>query len=416
MSFGYQAVTGKYVTTRHGVVANLSDEDRWYDLSASFRYANDENLGVSLKVTPRRLFVPAQGYKAFFVKLTVDASQLREWPVFTGDALNKGFNGNASAPLTRQEYDGYVTIDGGENNTVHLAWQILPKRAASVRPTRSSLNFGAHDTSKTLTLRNTANFQDGDVDVFALVDQSPNIYYYEVFDDISFIDECTGGVFPGGSPGPGCNETPIDIKEVGVRDFGAGTAATNDDLIEFGVTIWDSPYRAGQFPVEFDVYIDSNRDGVDDWVVFNYDLALNGSDGRNAVFRCRANFTSCSAFFYTDSGVNTQNWILTVPAAAIGVAPGQAFNFQVLAADGFFTGAYTDCSPGDCASYHTYTYGQPKFAVNDPFPVVPSNGQVNLTVTKVAGGDAASPSQFGLLFMYRQAPIERESDSVLIGP
>jgi hypothetical protein len=413
MSFGYQAVTGKYISHRHGVVANLSDEGRWYDLSASFRYANDENLGVSLKVTPRRLFVPAHGYKAFFVKLTVDASKLRDWPVFfTGTELNKGFNGNNSAPLTRQEYDGYISIDGGEDNTVHLAWQILPKRAASVRPTRHSLTFGKNDTSKTLTLRNTAKYQQGDVDVFALVDQSPNLYYYSVFDDIDFIEACTGGVFPGGTPGPGCNETPVDLKEVGVREYLIGATP----VVEFGVTIWDSPYRASQFPAEFDIYIDSDRDGADDWVVFNYDLALNGSDGRNVVFRCRANFTNCAAFFFTDSGVNTQNWILTVPASQIGLAPGQTFNFQVFAADGYFTGAYTDCSPGDCASYHTYTVAQPKYAVSDIFPVVPANGQVSLTVTKVPGGDAASPSQYGLLLMYRQAPIERESDSVLIGP
>ncbi len=147
---------------------------------------------------------------------------------------------------------------------------------------------------------------------------------------------------------------------------------------------------------------------MDDWVVFNSPLGFSLADGRNAVYRCRADFTGCAAYFFTDSGVNTQNWILTVPASAIGVAPGQAFNFQVMAVDGYFTNSVTDCSPGDCSSYHTYTMGMPKFAVDNIFPTVPVQDYLDLTVTKVPGGAEASPSQFGLLFMYRQGQIEGE--------
>ncbi len=408
MSFGYQPVTGVYTTLRMGTVANMSSEDRWYDLSASFRYAEDEEKGVTLKVIPKRLFVPAGETRNFKVKITIKAEALQDWPVFTSDALNKGFNGNNGAPLTRQEYDGYIHIDGGENNTVHLAWQVLPKKASTVAYSPRFLDLKFKDETK-LRLTNRAKWQDADADVFALVDASPNIYRYKVFDDLSFIEACTGGTFPGGTPGPECNFTAVDLKEVGVRDF-------DNAYIEFGLTIWDSPFRASQFPVEFDIFIDSNRDGVDDWVVFNYDLALNGSDGRNVVFRCRANYTSCAAYFYTDSGVDTQNWILTVPAAAIGVAPGQAFNFQVFAIDGYFTGQVTDCSPGDCTSYHTYTMGVPKYAVDNLFPTVPAQDHLDLTVTKVPGGAEASPSQFGLLLLYRRAQIEQESEWVQVFP
>jgi hypothetical protein len=60
--------------------------------------------------------------------------------------------------------------------------------------------------------------------------------------------------------------------------------------------------------------------------------------------------------------------------------------------------------------------GKPKFAVDNLFPTIPAAGQVGLNVTRVTGGDTASPSQIGLLLMYRQAHIERESDSVLIKP
>jgi hypothetical protein len=132
------------------------------------------------------------------------------------------------------------------------------------------------------------------------------------------------------------------------------------------------------------------------------------------VYVCNLTTGRCSAYFYTDSGFNTQNWILTIPASAIGVTPGTAFNFQVLARDSWFTGNFTDCSPGDCATYHTYTMGMPKYAVDNIFPTIPAQDAVELTVTKVPGGDTASPSQIGLLVMYRQAEIESESESVQV--
>ncbi len=248
MSFGYKTVTGVYNTHRYGTVANMGSEDRWYDLSASFRYAEDEGKGVTVKVIPKRLYVPAGETRGFKVKLTINADALQEWPVFTDDALNKGFNGNVSAPLTRQEYDGYIHVDGGENNAVHLAWQVLPKKVAEVVSTPTLLNL-KHVDSTTVRLTNRAKWQAMDADVFALVDASPNIYNYEVFDDLSFIEFCTGGAFPGGTPGPGCNFTAVDLKEVGVRDF-------SDAYIEFGVTVYDSPFRASQMPVEFDVWIE----------------------------------------------------------------------------------------------------------------------------------------------------------------
>jgi hypothetical protein len=406
MSFGYQPVTGVYTTLRLGTIANMDSEGHTYDLSAAFRYANDEAAGVTLKVTPRRLYVPAGETRNFKVKITIKAETLKEWPVFGNSALNKGATGNSGTLLTNQEYDGYINIDGGENNTVHLAWQVLPKKATSVAYSPRFLDLKFDDTTL-LKLHNRAQYQDADADVFALVDNSPNIYNYEVFDDLSFINFCTGGVFPGGAPGAGCNQSMIDLKQVGVRDF-------DNAYIEFGVTLWDSPYRASQYPAQFYVFIDTDRNGTDDYYVYNTELSGFGASGQNVVYVCNLTTGRCSAYFYTDSGFNTQNWILTIPASAIGVTPGTAFNFQVLARDSWFTGNFTDCSPGDCATYHTYTMGMPKYAVDNIFPTIPAQDAVELTVTKVPGGDTASPSQIGLLVMYRQAEIESESESVQV--
>jgi subtilisin family serine protease len=383
-SFSYQAVSSRYVKTRRGIVVNLSDHGRWYNLSSAFRYTEDENLGVSVTISPERLWVPAHGWKQFTVKLKVEAQDLRPWDLV---GVNKGPGGADGDAFAVQEYDGYITIDGGEHNTVHLPWHVLPKRAARVWPVTRYIRFN-RPHKENLRLRNYSQWQDGDVDVYSLVDVSPNIYDYRVSDDIE--GACTSVGLD-----PGCNQTRIDLKEVGVRHL---PFVFDDGLIEFGLTIWDRYYRAGEYPVGFDIYVDSPADGLDaedadgdtdDFLVENGDLGQltgGGVDGRNvvAVFDLAAG--TGSIYFFTDSGFNTRNWILTVPTFELGLQPGDQFRFRVEAWDQYFTGSIWDCSPGDCTSYHTYTAGVPKYDVDDPFPVVPADGKFDVTVTR---GDKA---------------------------
>jgi hypothetical protein len=216
--------------------------------------------------------------------------------------------------------------------------------------------------------------------------------------------------------GPGCNMSPVDMKEIGVRDWnydmtGDGVPET---YVEFGITVWDKPYRSSQAPAEFDIYIDANRDGTDDYVVFNGDMALNYSDGRNATFVYNLSTGAATAYFFTDRTFNSQNWILTAPAAAIGLAPGQQFDFYVLAFDAWFGGPLWDASP--FVGAHTYTVGAPRLDVGEAnlFPTIDPGAELNLPFI-TAADPAASPSQVGFLFMYREAPVGGES-SVFIPP
>jgi subtilisin family serine protease len=421
LSFGYQPVDGHYVQYRYVVVANLADEDRSYDLSWAFRDAEDENTGISLEFSnpyggePDELFVPANAYKWFLVTLKANSRDLPPWNVF---AFNKGVGGTDGEALTDYEFDGTITIDGGDNNTVHLPWHILPKRAADIRPHTNFLTFYDGSPMQKLTLRNRDRWQDGDVDVFSLVEQSPNIYGYYAFNDL--VGACISAGLE-----PGCNQTRIDLKQVGVRHL---PLIWDEGLIEFGLTLWDHPYRASEFPVGFNIFVDLPLDGLsgddadgntDDFLVQTGDQGVftgAGINGHNVVAVIDLVVGSGTIWFYTDSGFNTQNWILTAPAFALGLEPGDQFRFRVEAWDQYFTDDVYDCSPGDCTSYHTYTAAVPKYAVNDPYPVVPANDMVKLTVSKVPGGDLASPSQIGLLLMYRQAQIGRESNVVLTQP
>jgi hypothetical protein len=47
---------------------------------------------------------------------------------------------------------------------------------------------------------------------------------------------------------------------------------------------------------------------------------------------------------------------------------------------------------------------------------VPAGGSSTLTITAVPGGDVASPSQSGLLLMYRDAKIQRQADAIKVHP
>jgi subtilisin family serine protease len=440
LSFGYDGVSGTLSETRKVLLINSNDTERTYNLSTAFRYNDDKNKGVTIKANPEgstatTITVPGKSVvpsgdipaRLLDVTITANAKSLRNWTLDAGQFGASGTNIFCNDPnpqtgcptLTMFEHDGFVTINGGADNTVRMPWQILPKKAAKTYVDPTTI------TSSAVTLRNPAAFKPGDTDVFSLMEISPNNC------------EIVG---PGGScveedyvPGilPGINQTAIDIKETGVRSYSvpglnaalglpaAPSGAVNDEVLDFAATVYDLPFRASHnYPVEFDIYIDANRDGVDDYVVFNADRTLNAADGRNAVFVADINPADGTRptrpYFYSFTDFNSQNWILPVPAAAIGVRSNQPFKFFVLAFDAYFTGSLWDCAPFACGTYFTYQSGLPKYRPVTTAFQVKTKGSYRLPYSRPSGGAAASPSQVGLLFMYRDAEVGRESDSVTL--
>ena len=80
-------------------------------------------------------------------------------------------------------------------------------------------------------------------------------------------------------PADGDNFAIVDLRAVGVRQAG-----TN---IQFGVDTHGARAHPN-YPAEFDVYIDTNRDGNTDKIVFNLENGGFGATGQNvvAVFNC----------------------------------------------------------------------------------------------------------------------------------
>lgn len=428
VSFGYDGVATSYSETHTVMVANADDVEHTYNLGSNLRYADDVNKGVSVTISPDVITVGPKAVGLVEVTLNVDAAGLRDWTIDAGTFGNAGtniycdnsdpgsLNPKTGCPTLQMfEYDGYITVEGGPGNTVRMPWQNLPKQAADTKVVGKS--------GRVITLTNAGPYKNSRTDAFALVDISANNCEIVDPDGNCLETDYVPGILPG------INATAIDIKEVGVRGYTVPDISklakimagpvTTDDVVDFGITVYDKPFRASHnYPIEFDIYVDSNADGTDDYVVFNADFTLNAADGRNAVFVADVNpgdgVKPTRPYFFANSNFNSQNWILPVPAAAIDVDPLRQFKFAVLAFDAYFTGSLWDCSPVDCASYHSYTVRWPKFRPSQWFLTVPVSSSKPVYYLTPVVGAAQSPSQIGLLFLYRDAPVEQESDHVTL--
>ena len=159
-----------------------------------------------------------------------------------------------------------------------------------------------------------------------------------------------------------------------------------------------------------DVFVDSNRDGVFDYVVFNAENGGFAATGQNVVsaFNLKTN-TSVTRFF-ADADLDSSNFIGTVLLSDLGLTPNSAFDFSVFAGDKYFTGAYTDSIEG-----MTYTTGLPRLtAFGVPASGVPVGGASVVTILEPVGGEQASPSQTGLLLLYGDAVKNKEASLIKV--
>jgi hypothetical protein len=92
------------------------------------------------------------------------------------------------------------------------------------------------------------------------------------------------------------------------------------------------------------------------------------------------------------------------------LTPDSQFTFTVAAGDNYFTGATTDAIED-----MTYTPAKPRFvAVGVPATAVPAGGSSLLNIALFPPGETASPSQSGLLLMYRDGKPGREADAIRV--
>ncbi len=357
LSFGFQSVTGITVLEKKLLVENFGNSGRFFSVKSSFRYADDEASGAVRLFVPSKVWVGAHSKEDVPVVMLIDARKLPDW------GLDGGSRGGSGSLLDGNEYDGYLTLTAG-GDTLSVPWQVLPRMSSDMSVDDRSAKAG-----ESIRLRN-AGVAAGDVDVFSLTGVSPRADASEL-------------------PQPGDNFAFIDLRAVGVRLAEPG-------YLQFAVNTFGRRAHPN-YPAEFDIEIDVNRDGVPDFVVYNAELSGFGATGTNVVNVVNLATGVGNTYFYIDADLQSANAILTVPTAALGITDATTFDFTLTAYDNYFTGSATDGF-----GTMTYTPTQPKFVASGSLsPTVAPRSSLKIGTAAVPGGDVASPSQTGLLLMYR---------------
>ncbi len=330
LSFGFVDVARETVVLRRTVVVrNYTNAPINYTIQPTFRYADDAASGVISVSAPSSLNVPARGSRTFRLQLTINASALQEW------ALNGGPLGANGPALNAFEYDGYLNLvaGAGSANNIHLPWHVLPRLSGDVRANNTRLTFNSTVDgipAATVSLRNRGA-GSAYVDAYSLLGTSPN----------------------DAQPLRGSNFAIADLKGVGVASFNASSIpGCGPYLLSFAV----SSYLRVSHPnavAEYDLRLDVNRDGTDDFVVFNADVnALTPGaalDGRSLTWVLNLATSRASASFFTDHGLEASNYVFNVCAAQLGATPpavGQVVNMTAIGFEVTNTGAATDVING----------------------------------------------------------------------
>jgi minor extracellular serine protease Vpr len=337
LSFGFVDVSDDMVTLTKTVrIRNYSKTQRTYNITPIFRFDNDVTNGaVSVSAPASVKVLPGIGRDTLFtITMTIDGAKLR------GNFMNSGSAGADPGVLTINEYDGYLLLDDGKQ-PIHLAWHVLPRKAANVVPDTTDLV--PEFFPQVIGLNNTgAGYAQNDA--YALLAVSPEQ--------------------PNGGRG---EQEPIpDIRAVGINTFPvpAGFCSANPSFLwAFAVNTWERQQHL--LPVSHQFWLDTNQDGIDDYVVLNRDASGLGTitDGRQLSWVINLTTGSASAFFFAEHATNTGNTVLLLCGEQIGMNAANMLetqvNMDVIAQDFYFGG------PGDIVTGLTVTplgerfYGMP---------------------------------------------------------
>ena len=346
LGFGFVDVADNTVTlTKTVQIRNLDNKSHTYTVTPGFRFANDAaNGAVSVSAPAQVVVKPGKGIlTSFDVTLTINGALLR------GNSMNSGSNGANPAVLTLNEYDGYLVLNDGQH-PISLPWHVLPRKDARVVPDTNAI---VPDSFPQVIGLNNTGAGTAQNDAYALLAVSPNI---------------PEGALGGQSPTP-------DIRAVGINTFPvpAGFCFADPSFLwAFAINTWERQQHL--LPVSHQVYLDTNRDGTDDYVVLNRDASgLNTiTDGRQLTWVLNLATGVASAFFYAEHSMNTGNTVLYICAEQVGLTETDMLatnvNMTVYAQDWYYGG------PGDVIEGLTVTpLGEQHFGVPNDVPANTSN-------------------------------------------
>jgi hypothetical protein len=342
LSFGFVDVSGITYITRQVVLHNYSASAITYTIAKSFRFADDEASGAVTLTTPTKIKVAAYGTRTFRVTMRIDGSLL------PANSMNSGANGANGAALTANEYDGYITLTA-PSGSIHLPWHVLPRQAA--KEIAGAMAFSGGAAAVDLT-NNGAGWAQNDA--YSLLAVSPDI--------------------PRGGKGTG-TPTP-DIASVGVNTYPVMDYCDAGLSFVWVFAINSHERQSHLLPVSYQLFLDTDMDGVDDYMVTNADQAgpWGASDGRQLTWTIDLATGAADAWFYTEHATNTGNTVLWLCGEQIGMngadlamyGAGTVVGLDVFAADIYYGG------PGDLVEDLAITpYGEEFYGYGAGYAPVP---------------------------------------------
>ena len=346
LSFGEQAVLGvqsfvKSITIKNSGAAAaeyLAAFDEYYQSNPGLTFVllDASDVGLDHPVT-----IPAGGTLDIKVKVTADAA-----------ALTRALDGSIALGSRQRfaEGGGYVTLTStGTDPALRVPVHIAARPASSMSVAENRIDLPAAATG-----------------TFSL---TPSGTPVDTTDDTSLVTILElMGVDPNEASSSDTNDA-ADLRYIGATSdypfWSFGDSAMFFGIATYGK--WDTPNA-----VEFDVYIDVNEDGADDYVVFNTNAGFftgTTSDTMYSVFCDLATF-ACDAWYYVNNfsgGVNTNlfnNNVMTlvVPFVGIGLVDGVNTDFD------FYVVSYTREAAGavDVSDIMSYDVANQSFDTVDP--------------------------------------------------
>lgn len=196
-----------------------------------------------------------------------------------------------------------------------------------------------------------------------------------------------------------------DIRATGVRAYNVPEIG---DIIEFAINCWNIHALPATL-LSYNVFLDTDLDGTADYDVFSARL----TDGRVAtvILNLKTNEMVISSLF--DGDFNSNNVILTVVASDVGLSPSNLkFNFYLETFDSFGIDP-VDVSPVDLLTVgkpFTYDGNSRRFRTDSLAYEVDHSATIRVYAD--SNGFQASPSDKGLLLLYRNNAPEAEAESI----
>jgi minor extracellular serine protease Vpr len=300
LAFGFAAGSGTVKVTKTFTLTNTGSSAAPYDLSVQ---ANGDQRGAQVAVSPSQVTVPAGKTQDVKVTLTMSKEAFAALPSDSTSSVGVGkvisVAGNVVAtPLASR----------AGQRTVRMAYMVVPRGLSAVTPGTPTAWQPAKGSGGTFTssLPVTNNgIHSGTADVYAW------------------------GIKDGADTG----RRSMDVRAAGVQTLpGDALGGTADDRsLVFAVSGWG---QATNHSVdEFDIAIDSDKDGATDYYVLGIDLGavLTGSfDGRFGSITVDANTGDVIDAFVAEAPMNGSVVELPALASELGLSSSKSgFTYSV---------------------------------------------------------------------------------------